>query len=105
MLFSSSLDITRNPGTESPASTNESEASVSWLYGGGAGVMVKFADVINLPSTLQRFLLDVRFRYLWGTAVNVPSVAFDEAQNITKATARVEDPSFVFFNIGFAIQF
>ena len=105
MVFSSSLDVTRNPNTESPSVNNDTESSVSWLYGGGAGVMVKFADIITLPNTLQRWLLDVRFRYLWGTDVDVPSITFDEGQNVVRTNARVNDPSFVFFNIGLALQF
>jgi hypothetical protein len=105
MVFTSSLDITRNPDSDTPKRDDQSEASVSWLYGGGAGVMVKFADIITLPSTLQRMLLDIRFRYLRGTSVDLPSVKFSDDQTVVRDSAHVPDPSFVFFNIGLAVQF
>ena len=104
MLLSSTLNIeTRSSsGTDTD---NESQSSVSWLYGGGAGVMVKFADIINLPSTLQRLLFDVRFRYMLGTSVNVPSIRVNEDRQIIRANSTVDNPALVYFNIGIAYQF
>lgn len=103
-LFSSMLDIERTNG-EIIDSDSESEGSVSWQYGVGAGMMIKLADMITLPSTLQRFLFDVRFRYLKGTDVEVASIKVnnDQTYSVTKAT--VPSPEVIHFNIGFAVMF
>ncbi|RPI69812.1 MAG: hypothetical protein EHM43_00465 [Ignavibacteriae bacterium] len=103
-LFSSMLDITRTNG-EMQNSDSESEGSVSWQYGAGAGMMIKLADMITLPSTLQRFLLDVRFRYLLGTDVDVASIKINDDQTYTVTKASVPNPEVIHFNIGFAVMF
>lgn len=105
-LFSSTLDV-RNPYGEEENSNSQSESDVSWQYGVGAGMMIKLADIITLPNSLQRFLLDVRFRYLIGSSVELASYTFvnDQTNETQTISASVSNPELIHFNIGFAVMF
>jgi len=105
MLFTSNLSMEQKNGVVIN-SDSRVESSASWLYGVGAGIMVKFADVITLPNTLQRFLVDVNMRYVKGTSVDIPVIKVLEpgpAFKIEKAT--VDEPTIIFFNVGITAQF
>lgn len=87
-------------------SESESEGESSWLYGVGGGLMVKFADIITLPNTLERFLIDFRFRYLWGTSIDLPWISInDTASSFSIKRAVVDNPSWFWFNVGITAQF
>lgn len=109
MIFNSNLSITRTTGssggTTSVDTEGENETSASWLYGAGAGIMIKTADIITLPNSLQRVLIDVRFRYLRSTNVSIPSVELTDTEEFRITSVPVPDPSFVTFNIGITAQF
>lgn len=105
MIFSSSLSMKRSNGFTTN-SDSRTEGGVSWLYGAGAGVMVKFGDVITLPNELQRYLVDIGFRYMKGSAVDVPVIQIvDPGPAFKIEKASVDEPTFVFFNIGITAQF
>lgn len=103
-LIGSSLDITRSTITGS-YTDNTSETSATWQYGVGAGVMVKIVDFITLPSELQRFLIDVRMRYLWGTSASVSSVTVNDDQTYHTQLVTVPSTENIHFTVGFAVQF
>lgn len=87
-------------------SESESEGEFSWLYGVGGGLMLKFADIITLPNTLERFLIDLRFRYMWGTSIELPWISINN--NVTSFWIKrtvVDNPSWFWFNVGITAQF
>ncbi len=104
MLFNSSLTVDRRSGS-GEQSESRNESSASWVYGVGAGLMVKTADIITLPSSLSRILLDVRFRYLRSTDVEIPTIKLRDDGSYFVESAAIPDPAFVLFNIGVAVQF
>nr|MBP7093994.1 hypothetical protein [Candidatus Kapabacteria bacterium] len=73
-------------------------------YGVGAGFAVKIADVITLPNSLQRTLIDVRMRYLWGTSVEVPLVEPTANQSFAIRNVSVDAPEQIVFQLGIMIQ-
>ena len=103
-VFHSNLSVSRSSGIDQEAE-GVNETSASWLYGAGAGIMIKTADVITLPNALQRILIDVRFRYLRSTNVSVPTIELTDTESYRIKSVPVPDPSFVTFNIGIAAQF
>lgn len=87
-------------------SDSDSEGESPWIYGVGAGLMVKFADIITLPNSLQRILIDVRFRYLRGSSIELPSISInDPGPSYSINRVAVNEPSWVYFNIGITTQF
>lgn len=82
------------------------EGSVVWNYGVGAGVAIKISDVITLPNDLQRTLIDVRFRYLWGTSTGIPNAVLDggNSRGFSIVEEPVETPRVVTFRVGFIFQ-
>lgn len=87
-------------------SDSDVQGETSWLYGVGGGLMVKFADIISLPNTLQRFLIDVRLRYIKGSSVEVPWISINKQDpSYTVQRINVDSPTWVFFNIGITAQF
>ncbi len=103
-VVGSSLDVSRTSGNVSN-SDSESESSLSWQYGLGAGFMVKVLDFITLPNEHQRVLLDVRMRYLRGTDVHVPVIKLRDDQTFYIQSENVPSPTVIHFNVGLAIQF
>ncbi len=104
MLYSSTFSAKRYQADSVIASNTENEGSFNFTYGVGAGFAVKFADVITLPNTLQRFLLDVRFRYLWGTSVEIPTFTPTEDQRYEVSRISVAAPQQIFFQVGIMVQ-
>ncbi len=103
-VVGSTLDITRTNGPTENTDTR-TESSLSWQYGFGAGAMVKILDFITLPSSHQRVLLDVRFRFLRGTDVNVPVIKLNDDQSFVINSQTVPSPDVVHCNVGLVIQF
>lgn len=104
MVFNSSLTVDRRTGA-GEQSESQNETSASWVYGVGAGLMVKTNDIITLPSSLSRVLVDVRFRYLRSTDVEIPTIKLRNDGSYFVESASIPDPAFVLFNIGVAVQF
>lgn len=109
-VHSSSFDLSQRR-FEEVRSQSDSRSDVAFNYGVGAGLSLKVADIVNLPNSLQRILLDVRMRYLFGSALDVSTVDMQvnssDPQNTTYAfkSATVNESDMVFFNIGFSFQF
>lgn len=109
-IHSSSFDLSQHRGEE-VRSQSDSRSDVALNYGVGAGLSLKVADIVNLPNSLQRILLDVRMRYLFGSSLDVSTVDMqvntNDPQNTTYAfkSAKVDESAMVYFNIGFSFQF
>ncbi|MCX6140876.1 MAG: outer membrane beta-barrel protein [Candidatus Kapabacteria bacterium] len=93
----------RESGTE-VQSNSESEGGANWTYGVGAGFLFKIADIINLPNSLQRTLIDFRMRYLWGTSVDIPRIEILGDQTYVVRKVSVSAPEQVTFQFGIVIQ-
>lgn len=80
---------------------------VVWSYGLGAGLAIKIADMITLPNELRRTLIDIRFRYLWGTSTGIPNAVLDggNGRGFSIIEEPVESPRVVTFRVGFIFQF
>ncbi len=103
-LIQSSVSATRASGVNANVASKD-ESSISWQYGTGVGCMVKVVDIINLPHELQRTLLDIRLRYLWGSAATVSWINVTDSQEISINSQRVESPEIVHFSLGLTFQF
>lgn len=104
-IYSSVLTVRQITGNDDTTGRNtESEGGANWTYGIGAGIAIKTADIIELPNALQRFLIDVRFRYLWGTSVSVPHIEPNASQSYDVLRVPVEAPTQVVFQLGFTVQ-
>lgn len=104
-IYSSVLTVRQIRGNGDTTGRNtESEGGANWTYGLGAGVAIKTADMIELPNALQRFLIDVRLRYLWGTSVNVPNIEPNASQSYDVYRVAVNAPAQVVFQLGFTVQ-
>jgi hypothetical protein len=60
------------------------------------------ADVITLPNSLQRTLIDIRFRYITGSSVtfSYADLIDDSGLDYTFREVRVERPGVVMFRLG-----
>jgi hypothetical protein len=88
-------------------STPPAEPATPTPYFGAEEINVlgkKIADMIELPNSLQRFLLDVRLRYLWGSSVNVPHIEPNENRSYDVRSIPVSAPTQIVFQIGFTVQ-
>ncbi|MBI2794970.1 MAG: hypothetical protein HYX66_10025 [Ignavibacteria bacterium] len=104
-ILVSALSIRQRNGQVLNSESN-TEGELSWLYGVGGGLMLKFADIITLPNTLERFLIDFRFRYLWGTSVDLPWISInDNVSSFWIKRTVVDNPSWFWFNVGITAQF
>lgn len=105
MIYSSVLTVRQLVGNNDTTGSNtESEGGANWTYGVGAGMAVKIADMIELPNSLQRFLLDIRFRYLWGSSVNVSHIEPNDVGSYDVRRVSVNAPSQIVFQLGFIVQ-
>lgn len=88
-------------------STSDGDGDVCWNYGIGAGVAIKVADVITLPNTLQRTLIDIRFRYLLGTKTTIRNAQLDGGDGLGYSIIPedVTKPEVVTFRLGVIFQF
>lgn len=90
-------DTTRN---------NEGSGDFNWNYGLGIGAAIKFADVITLPNSLQRTLIDVRFRYITGSTLEVSYADLRDDTSLDYEIRRrvVSRPSILTFRLGVTFQ-
>lgn len=104
-VYSSSVSIERIRGVDTSRSS-DGTGSVTWNYGVGAGIAIKIADMITLPSSLQRTLFDVRIRYLWGTDTTIPNAKLDDGTSLGYSLDEVPVtvPQVVMFKAGFIFQ-
>jgi len=86
-------------------SGTDSEGGANLSYGVGTGLAFKIADIITLPNSLQRTLIDVRFRYVWGTSVEVPILEPTADQSYVIRKVSVDAPEQVTFQLGIMFQF
>lgn len=103
-VYSSVYTAKRLESGNEVQSDSESEGGANWTYGVGAGFLFKIADVINLPNSLQRTLIDFRLRYLWGTSVDVPRITIMGDQTYVVRKVSVSAPEQVTFQLGIVIQ-
>ncbi len=104
-IYSSVLTVRQITGGDDTTGRNtESEGGANWTYGIGTGIAIKTADMIELPNALQRFLIDVRLRYLWGTSVNIPHIEPNASQSYDVYRVPVTAPAQVVFQLGFTVQ-
>lgn len=103
-VFSSTYSVKQYNEVRS-AEKSESDASIAWQYGVGAGVSVKVADLVSLPNSLQRVLVDTRMRYLWSTALEITRFDLQPDGSYSAARAEVNQPQNIHFTIGVAVQF
>lgn len=101
-VFSSDVTVKRIVQSDTTTDNAASSADFNWNYGFGLGAAVKVADVITLPNSLQRTLIDVRFRYITGSSVTVPyaNLVDDETLDYAMRESFVARPSFVTFRLG-----
>jgi hypothetical protein len=92
-------------------SQSDDRSDVAFVYGIGIGAGVKVADYVTLPNALQRLLVDVRMRYLYGTSVEVSKVELyvneNDPMNSTYQfrSASVGMSDNIFFGLGISFQF
>lgn len=85
-------------------SQDDSRSDAGWTYGVGAGFAIKTADIITLPSDLQRITLEMRMRYVASGRIDVSTVR--ETDDVYEfKTASVASANFVTFLVGFTFQF
>ncbi|MBN9399630.1 MAG: hypothetical protein J0I17_05565 ['Candidatus Kapabacteria' thiocyanatum] len=103
-LFLSNYEITQ---TRFDVNRRQSEnrSDVSFTYGVGVGISAKIADVITLPSQLNRILFDVRMRYLKGGGATLSNFELSSSNSYTFKSAPVSSTDMVMFNVGIAVQF
>lgn len=98
-----SSDVTHRTIFDADTTTDsDGEGDFNWNYGVGVGVAVKVADVITLPHTLQRTLIDIRLRYITGTTAEVSYAdLIDEASLDSEIrTSVVNRPVMIMFRLG-----
>lgn len=103
-FIGSSLDISRSNGFTQSADT-KAEGDATWQYGVGCGAMVKLVDFVTLPTQLQRMLLHVRMRYLWGSSTSVAAFQINENLSTPVIEQPVPSTRIVHFAIGLEGQF
>lgn len=103
-LFLSNYEITQ---TRFDVNRRQSEnrSDVSFTYGVGVGISAKIADIITLPSQLNRFLFDVRMRYLKGGSATLSNFELTSSNTYTFKSAPVASTDMVMFNVGISVQF
>lgn len=103
-ISTSSYSITaKHAGSERTESKTSTD--VNFKYGVGAGLSVKIAEIISLPHSLQRVLLDVRMRYLWGGSSTVTRYRVLENGSYEQYQTTFDPSNIIHFNIGFVAQF
>ena len=109
-LYSATYSVKQQRGEEI-RSNSDDRSDGAFTYGIGLGASVKIADFVSLPNTLQRTLIDVRMRYLHGSAVEVSNVEllineFDPMNSsYVFRTASVSTSDNVYFSVGLTFQF
>ena len=109
-LYSATYSVTQQR-VEEVRSNSDDRSDGAWTYGFGAGASIKIADFVSLPNTLQRTLIDVRMRYLYGSAVEVSNVELmiNDLDPMNSSyvfrTASVSASDNVYFSVGLTFQF
>ncbi|HOV91472.1 MAG TPA: hypothetical protein PLC04_00100 [Candidatus Kapabacteria bacterium] len=83
---------------------NRDKTNLNWIYGVGAGIMVKLADFVQLPNNNTRFLIDLNFRYLWSSCSDYYTVQTNPDASVifTQFSSPTEQ---VLFNLGIVFHF
>lgn len=101
-FYSSDVSTQTIINSDTTSDSPDGRGDFNWNYGIGLGAAVKIADVITLPNSLQRTLIDVRFRYITGSTLTFPyaDLLDDSTLEYTFREVRVERPSVVMFRLG-----
>ena len=75
--------VNANYTTFNGTEDDKDESGVNFLYGAGAGMMIKIADFVQLPDKNSRLLLDLNFRYLWSTCSDYYTVKVNSDASVT----------------------
>ena len=108
--YSATFTYSQRRGEEIRSSSDD-RGDCAFNYGLGVGASIKIADFVSLPNSLQRTLIDIRMRYLRGSAVEVSNVEVivNERDPINSdydfRTASVSSSDNVYFSLGLAFQF
>lgn len=104
-IFTSDVTVRRIFDNDT-STTTEGNGDFTWSYGVGLGAAIKVADIITLPNSLQRTLIDIRFRYMTGSQVEVSYADLKDESSLDYEIRRtqVARPSLVFFRIGLTFQ-
>jgi hypothetical protein len=101
-FYSSDVTIRTIINSDTTTDSPDGRGDYNWNYGVGIGAAVKVADVITLPNSLQRTLIDIRFRYITGSSVtfSYADLIDDSGLDYTFREVRVERPGVVMFRLG-----
>ncbi|MBU3698814.1 MAG: PorT family protein [Candidatus Kapabacteria bacterium] len=104
-VFSSDVTVRRIVGSDT-STTDGGEEDFSWTYGVGLGASFKIADIITLPNSLQRTLIDIGFRYTSGgrAIVSYADLLDETTLDYEVRRAEVLNPAMVIFRLGLTFQ-
>lgn len=104
-VFSSDVTVRRIFDNDT-TTTGDGDGDFSWTYGVGLGAAVKVADVITLPNSLQRTLINIRFRYTTGSRVEVSYADLLDETTLDYQVRRTEvaRPAMIMFQLGLTFQ-
>lgn len=101
-FYSSDVTVRTIINADTTTDSPEGRGDHNWNYGVGLGALVKVADVITLPNSLQRTLIDIRFRYITGSSVtfSYADLIDDSGLDYTFREVRVDRPGVIMFRLG-----
>ncbi len=104
-VFSSDVTVRRIFDNDT-TTTGDGDGDFSWTYGVGMGAAIKVADIITLPNSLQRTLIDIRFRYTTGSRVEVSYADLLDETTLDYQVRRAEvaRPAMLTFQLGLTFQ-
>jgi opacity protein-like surface antigen len=90
-------------GSERTESKHSTDADLK--YGIGAGLSVKLAEIVTLPNSVNRILLDMRMRYLWGGSTTVTRYRVLDNGGYEQYQSTIDPSNIIHFSVGFVAQF
>lgn len=100
-IMTASSDFRTNFGDN----TDDSETSVAWNYGFGAGINVRLVDFIELPNVNRSMFLTMNARYLIGSELNYAVARYDDATQRVTMTAIRSATDMFYFRAGLEFRF
>ncbi|CAN5416997.1 hypothetical protein BH10BAC6_BH10BAC6_18360 [soil metagenome] len=103
-ITSSSYTLSaKHSGSERTESKHSVDGDLK--YGVGAGLSVKLAEIVTLPNSVNRILLDMRMRYLWGGSTTVTRYRVLDNGGYEQYQSTINPSNIVHFSVGFVVQF
>lgn len=102
------VNILSSSGTLKPLwghKDTKSQVSAAFVYGAGAGIGIKFGEVLELPDTHTKFLIDIKARYAKGSETDyyrAERINSDSSVEFKKFRSRTD---MVMLYIGLSIMF